>query len=69
MSKSNDDTGGESDDDPDRPISLPDVDDDEYSRLTDCLNHAIDDAVTSEEEIQIKRLRDRIHEESKRHDG
>lgn len=46
----------------DRDIPLPDVDGHEYTRLLDCLNHCIEDAVTSEEEIRIKNLRDRFIE-------
>jgi hypothetical protein len=51
-----------------RPIPLPDVDDHEYTRLLDCLNHCIEDAVTSDEQIRIKNLRNRFIEEYERHD-
>lgn len=56
------------DSDRERTIPLPDVDDHEYSRLLDCLNYCIEDAVTSEEQIRIKNLRDRFIEEYDRHD-
>lgn len=52
----------------DKEIQLPTVNSDEYTRLSEALEYAEDNAVTSSEAILLKNLRMRIHDESKHPD-
>lgn len=52
-----------------RSVLLPDVNDTEYARLTDCLQHAKENAVTSEEFSRIEDLLSYIHRESDHRDS